>query len=57
VAEEGFVEARVTVVDSKGTNTYCNRQFCKVDSGGINRDVPRVYNCKQLEEPAQCEAK
>ena len=56
VAQEGYFEARVTVVDSQGTtNTYCNRQFCTVDSGGISRDVPRVYNCKQLAEPAQCE--
>jgi hypothetical protein len=48
IAREGFFEACV----SDGTNSYCNKQFCKVDLDDIednsNDDVPLVYKCKQL---------
>jgi hypothetical protein len=39
-AREGFFEACV--------GGSCLREFCKVDVGGIARDVPRVYNCKPI---------
>jgi hypothetical protein len=39
-AREGFFEACV--------GADCLQEFCKVDVGGINRDVPRTYNCKPI---------
>lgn len=39
---EGFFETCVNGDD------FCAREFCKVDLGGIQRDVPRIYNCQPL---------
>lgn len=43
-AREGFFEA---CVNGTGPNN-CVREFCRVDVGGIQRDVPRTYNCKPI---------
>jgi hypothetical protein len=39
-AREGFFEACV--------GADCLQEFCKVDVGGISRDVPRTYNCQRI---------
>jgi hypothetical protein len=43
-AREGFFEACV----NSTIGTSCVREFCRVDVGGIQRDVPRTYNCKPI---------
>ncbi len=48
-AREGFFEACVNSIVEGELVTQCIREFCRVDVGGIRRDVPRTYNCKPIE--------